>query len=247
MDRMLYIAMTGAKESLLAQAVTTHNLANVSTTGFRADLAAFQSRPVYGPGYPSRAYSVTEGSGVDLSPGTLVPTERELDVAINGDGWIAVQAPDGSEGYTRAGDLRVDTFGRLTNGAGHPVLGNGGPIALPPFEKLEIGADGTLSIQPVGQAPNTLAVVDRIKLVRPDDPASLVKGRDGLLHTPDAGAAPPDARVRLVSGMLESSNANAVEAMVSLIEQARNFETQVKMMHAAEDNDRAAAELMRMG
>jgi flagellar basal-body rod protein FlgF len=245
MDRMLYIAMTGAKESMLSQAMSSHNLANANTSGFRADLEAAQSMPLHGPGYASRAYSQVEGAGTDFTPGALMSTGRPLDVAVNGEGWIAVQAPDGSEAYSRAGDLRVDSAGRLMTGAGRPVLGNGGPIAVPPFEKLEIGTDGTLSIRPVGQGPETLAAVDRIKLVNPPL-EQLRKGEDGLMRTADGLPAVADARVSLVTGSLESSNVNPVEAMVGLIESARQFEMQVKMMRAAEENDQNAAQLMRM-
>lgn len=246
MDRLLYIAMSGAKETMLAQTVNTHNLANANTTGFRADLQAFQSLPVYGSVYPSRVYALTESMEVDFNPGALITTGRDLDVAINGDGWIGVQAPDGNEAYTRAGDLKINVNGLLTTGTGHPVMGNAGPVAIPPFEKLEIGADGTLSIQPLGQNPNTLAVVDRIKLVNPDI-ANLKKGDDGLIRMRDTQIAPPDARVRLQAGSLESSNVNSVESMVNMIRLARQFEIQIKMMSTAEENDEATTQLMRIG
>lgn len=246
MDRMLYVAMSGAKQTMLAQAVNTNNLANVNTTGFRSDLEAFRSLPVYGPGYPSRVYAQTEMPGTDFLAGTLSTTGRELDVAVNGEGWIAVQAADGSEAYTRAGDLRVTVNGQLETGAGRPVMGNGGPIAVPPFETLEIGADGTISIRPVGQAANALAVVDRIKLVNPPL-GQMEKGTDGLMRVKDGKNAAADAAVQLSSGVLESSNVNAVEAMVRMIELGRQFETQIKMMRAAQENDAASAQLMRMG
>ncbi len=247
MDRMLYVAMSGAKQIMLAQAVNNNNLANVSTAGFRADLDAFRSMPVFGPGYPSRVYTMTERPGTDMSSGALTTTGRELDVAVNGQGWITVQAPDGSEAYTRAGDLRVSVNGQLETGAGHPVMGNGGPIAVPPFEKIEIGADGTISILPVGQAPNALAVVDRIKLVNPLQ-RDMEKGVDGLMRVKNSrGDVAPDATVSLAGGVLESSNVNAVEAMVKMIELSRHYETQIKMMRVAQDNDVAATQMMRMG
>lgn len=246
MDRMLYVAMSGAKQIMLAQAVNNNNLANVSTAGFRADLDAFRSMPVFGPGYPSRVYAMTERPGTDMSSGALTTTGRELDVAVNGQGWITVQAPDGSEAYTRAGDLRVSVNGQLETGAGHPIMGNGGPIAVPPFEKIEIGADGTISILPVGQAPNALAVVDRIKLVNPLQ-RDMEKGVDGLMRVKNSrGDVAPDATVSLAGGVLESSNVNAVEAMVKMIELSRHYETQIKMMRVAQDNDVAATQMMRM-
>ena len=246
MDRMLYIAMSGAKETMNAQTVNSNNLANASTTGFRADLDAFQSLSVHGPGYPSRAYALSENFKVDFSPGALMVTGRDLDVAVNGEGWIAVQAPNGSEAYTRAGDFRVDSNGLLTTGAGHPVLGNAGPVAIPPFEKLELGNDGTVTVQPLGQSPNTLAVVDRIKLVNPDM-TSLVKGEDGLIRVEDGVPAQADAGVGLITGSLESSNVNGVESMVNMIQLARQFELQVKMMATSEQNDEATAQIMRIG
>ncbi len=244
MDRMLYIAMTGAREIMTSQAVNTNNLANASTTGFRADLESFSSVPVWGEGHPDRVYAAAEGMGVDFSGGSIQSTGRDLDVAIKGDGWIAVQAPDGSEAYTRSGDLRVDGFGVLTTGAGYPVLGEGGPIAVPPNGKLDIGADGTITVQPLGQGINALAIVDRIKLVNPPNSA-LEKGEEGLMRM-RGGVAEADASVSLASGALESSNTNAVESMVRMIELARQFEMQIKMMKTAEDNDRSAAKLMSM-
>ena len=246
MDRLLYVAMSGARETMQAQAVNAQNLANASTTGFRADLQSFQSLPVNGPGYASRVYGIAAAQGIDTSPGAAMGTGRELDIAIDGDGWIAVQGPDGNEAYTRAGDLRVDSLGLLRTGSGYPVMGNGSPVAIPPFEKIEIAGDGTISIRPLGQGANGLAVVDRIKLVNP--PASeLLKGADGLIHLKGGESAEADAGVRVQAGALESSNVNTVEAMVNLIQLARQYETQVKMMKNSEDNDRASAQLLRMG
>ncbi len=245
MDKLLYIAMSGAKQTMLAQTVNANNLANVNTTGFRADLAAFESLPVNGPGYASRAYAQSEGLGANFATGSLLTTGRDLDVAVRGDGYIAVLAPDGTEAYTRAGDLRVDSGGQLVNGAGHRVLGNGGPLAIPPHEKLEVGTDGTISIRPVGQQASALATLDRIKLVNAP-PGSLQKGADGLLRPVDGGQLQPNASVQLVSGALESSNVNAVEAMVNMISLSRHFEMQVKTMKSAEENDRRGDELLRL-
>jgi len=246
MDRLLYVAMNGARETMQAQAVNAQNLANASTTGFRADLQSFESLPVYGPGYASRVYGMAADQGIDTKPGAAMGTGRELDIAVNGEGWIAVQGPDGNEAYTRAGDLRVDSLGLLRTGAGRPVMGNGSPIAIPPFEKIEIAGDGTISIRPVGQGANAIAVVDRIKLVNPPR-GELMKGADGLVHLKGGETAEADASVVIQAGALESSNVNTVEAMVNLIQLARQYETQVKMMENSEENDRASAQLMRMG
>lgn len=245
MDRMLFIAMNGAKETMTAQAINTNNLANASTTGFRADFQSSMSQQVYGPGHPSRVYASVNGEGVDFTQGSIISTGRELDVAINGEGWFAVQAADGSEAYTRAGDFKIDNLGRLTNGAGFAVLGNGGPISVPANAKLEIGSDGTISIQPLGQPVNTLAIIDRIKLVNPSDD-QLEKGVDGLMHMKSGKVAAEDASIRVVSGSLESSNVNTVGALVRMIELARQYETHIKLMQSAEENDRASAEIIKM-
>jgi len=246
MDRMLYVAMTGAKETLQAQAVNNHNLANASTTGFRAELSAFQSRAVDGSGYASRVYATNASTGWNNQSGALLSTGRDLDVAINGDGWIAVQGPDGKEAYTRAGDLQIDPNGNLTNGAGHPVLGDGGPINVPPYTSIFFARDGSISIVAQGQTPDTTATVDRIKLVKPADTA-IARGDDGLFRMKDGSEAPSDPSVQLGSGTLESSNVNTADAMVTMIELARHFEMQVKAIRTAEENGAASAQIMRMG
>jgi flagellar basal-body rod protein FlgF len=244
MDRFLYISMTGAKETLRAQTVNNHNQGNASTTGFRADLSAFQSRAVAGSGFPSRAYATNATVGWDASQGALTDTGRDLDIGINGPGWIAVQGADGREAYTRAGDLRIEPTGLLKNGAGLTVMGEGGPISVPPNTSLMIAADGTISIVPVGQGPETTSQVGRIKLVNP--PAeSLVRGDDGLFRTTDGTDAPADANVRVASGVLETSNVNAADAMVNMIELSRHFDLQVKAMRTAEENAAASAQLLK--
>jgi flagellar basal-body rod protein FlgF len=244
MDRFLYVSMTGAKETLRAQTVNNHNLANASTTGFRADLSAFQTRAVAGSGYASRAYATNATIGWDASQGALTSTGRDLDVGIQGPGWIAVQGADGREAYTRAGDLRIEPTGLLLNGAGQQVMGEGGPISIPPHTSLMIAADGTISIVPVGQGPETTSQVGRIKLVNP--PAeSLVRGDDGLFRTVDGSDAPPDANVRVASGVLEASNVNIADAMVNMIELSRHFDLQVKAMRTAEENAAASAQLLK--
>jgi len=246
MDRMLYVAMSGAKETLLAQANNSSNLANVNTAGFMEDLNQFRSMPVFGQGYPTRVYALDERPDINFHKGSLEATGNPLDVAVDGKGYLAVQALDGTEAYTRRGDLKVDANGIVTNGEGLPVLGNGGPIALPPFEKIAIAADGTITIQPEGATPEALAIVDRIKLVDPPA-ADLRKGEDGLMRLKDGANPPADARTRLVSGSLESSNVNVADALVNMIELSRKFEFQVKMMKTAQDLDAATAKLMRLG
>ena len=246
MDRMVYVAMTGAKQTMHAQAINSHNLANASTPGFRADLHAFGSLPVEGPGQPTRVNAVAEPQGFSRGAGPVTSTGRALDVAVQGEGWITVQAPDGNEAFTRAGDLRVSALGLLTTGAGHPVMGNEGPIALPPYSELTMGADGTISIVPLGQSADTLAVVDRIKLVNPE-PGQMFKGSDGLVRMQESFSADPDASVQLMSATLESSNVNAADVMVNMIQLARQFEMHVKLMQGAEQNAEAASRLLRLG
>lgn len=246
MDRMLYIAMTGASQVSKAQAVNSNNLANASTDGFRADFEAFRSLPLNGPGHNSRVYAVDEGQGIDFSTGTLETTGNALDVSIKGKGWITVQAPDGSNAYTRAGDLKVTRFGQLQTGAGHPVVGaDGGPIAFPPFDKLEIGDDGTVSIVPQGQDASTIASINRIELVNPPQD-KMYKGRDGLMRVEEGQLVLADSKVKLVSGTLETSNVNPVESLVSMITLARQFEMQIKVMSTAQEIDAASTQLMRI-
>lgn len=245
MDRMLYVAMSGAKQTMLAQTANSNNLANANTDGFRADLATFRSMPVYGAGEATRVYAMAESSGVDTTSGAITPTGRDLDIAIKGEGWIAVQAPDGSEAYTRTGNLQITEGGVLKTSAGLSILGNGGPIAIPPSEKVEIGADGTVSIRGIGQTANALTILDRIKLVKIDG-ADLQKGEDGLMRMRDGSSSAPDATVSVIAGALETSNVNTVEAMVNLISLARQYETQVKLMKTAEDIDTAATQLLSL-
>ena len=246
MDRSLYIAMSGAKQTLLAQTTNANNLANAQTTGFKSDLEQFRSQPVYGAGYPTRVYAMTEKPGTDLSHGAMQTTGRDLDVAIDGDGFIAVQGTDGKEAYSRAGDLRITPDGLLQTGSGLQVLGQGGPISIPPADKLTIGGDGSISIIPMGAGnATTLMEIDRIKLVNPEL-TNLEKLNDGLLHTKDRKPLAADANVKLASGVLEGSNVNSINAMVDMIELARNFELQTKVMKSVEENSAASAKLIQM-
>jgi len=248
MDRSLYIAMNGAKQTLLAQSANSNNLANTQTVGFKSDYEQFRTMPTFGPGYPSRVYAMTERPGSDLSTGGLQTTGKDMDIAINGNGWFAVRAKDGSEAYTRAGDLRVTTQGLLENGAGQQFLGESGrPIAIPPARKVEIGRDGTISIIPQGTNAANLVLVDRIKLVNPGN-ENLEKREDGLMHLKQVGGPPlrADANVNLMQGVLEGSNVNPMSAMVEMIELARNFELQTKVMKDIDDNAGVTAKLMQM-
>lgn len=252
MDRSLYIAMNGAKQTLLSQTANANNLANTQSTGFKSDFEQFRSQPVFGPGFPTRVYAMSERPGTDFAIGPLQMTENPMDVAIKGEGWIAVRDAQGQEAYTRAGDLKITPQGQLLTNDGLPVLGNDGPIALQPFDKLMIGEDGTISMIPQGGNATATLVADRIKLVNPKI-SDLEKTNDGLMHLkpPPAGQPPippplADANVKLVQGALEGSNVSAVGAMVEMIELARNFELQTQVMKTAHEDSGAAARLMRL-
>lgn len=245
MDRSLFIAMSGAKQTLLAQTTNANNLANTQTSGFKSDLEQFRSMPVFGPGYPTRVYAMAERPGTDLSPGAMQQTGRDLDVAIDGEGWLAVQGADGKEAYTRAGDLRITPDGLLQTGAGLQVLGQDGPISIPPSQKLSIGKDGTISVVPLGANSTNSATIDRIKLVKPALD-NMEKLTDGLMHVKDGKPVAASADVSLVQGAVEGSNVNAITAMVDMIELSKNFELQTKVMKDADENSQASAKLMQM-
>lgn len=245
MDRALYVAMTGATQTLQAQAVNSHNLANASTTGFRAELVASLSAPVTGAGHPTRVAALAGGLGWDAREGAIISTGRPLDIALRADAWLAVQAPDGSEAYTRAGDLRVDAAGQLRTGAGHMVMGDGGPLSLPLSTQVTVGEDGTLSVIPAGQAASAPVQVGRLRIVRADA-QDLVRAPDGLMRAAERAELSPAAGAALQSGSLESSNVNLAETMVTMIQLARQFELQTRAMKAAEENAAAAATLVRV-
>lgn len=246
MDKALYIAMTGAKNNMMAQVNHSNNLANVNTSGFKADLAQARSMPVYyGEGLPTRSFAMVESPATDFASGPIVETGRELDIAIEGDGFIAVQGADGLEAFTRAGSLYVDSVGMLRTGNGLPVLGNGGPVALPAAEKIEVAIDGTITIVPLGQGAESVAQVDRIKLVNPDL-ETLNKSEDGLFRTFNGGEeVPADGAVRVVSGFIEGSNVNAVTEMTSILSLSRQYEMQVKIMQTVKENSESSARLLQ--
>jgi len=245
MDRLIYIAMNGAKHTMHQQAQVAHNLANASTTGYKAEANSFRALPVLGEGAQTRTFVVDSTTGADLSAGAIQNTDRDLDVAVQGRGWIAVQAADGSEAYTRNGSLLVGANGLLQTRNGLMVMGDGGPLAVPPDAEITIAKDGTVSIIPMGQSPNTVAVVGRIKLVNPPE-ADLAKSGDGLFRLKSGMPAPADANVALAQKSLEISNVNAVDALVSMISLARQYDMQVKLLQNAENNARQAAQIMNM-
>nr|WP_290443875.1 flagellar basal body rod protein FlgF [Halomonas sp. Mc5H-6] len=245
---MLYTAMSGAKHTMDQQSVVSNNLANVATSGFRAQLQAARSVPVEGDALlPTRTSAVTTTPGTDYSQGPIERTGRMLDVAMQDDAWMAVQDGDGVETYTRRGDLQVDSDGILMS-VGRPVVGDGGPIALPQGAQISIGADGTISAIPQGEGPEALVNVGRIKLVTPQE-GELTRGEDGLFRAPpneegEPGALAADEDATLVSGALEGSNVSAVDAMVTMIDAARRYDMQMKMLSSADENAQRANSML---
>lgn len=238
MDRMIYLSMAAAKATMHRQEVVSHNLANVSTNGFRAELAAFRAVPVRGDGASSRVYALESTVGYSTAPGVVQTTGRPLDVAVKGNSWLAVQALDGTEAYTRAGALEVNAEGVLTDLQGRPVVGDGGPLTIPANAEVEVASDGTVSAKVGRERPQPLG---RLKLVTPEAP--LQRGTDGLFRAAEGDlAADPAARVQ--SGALEGSNVNAVESMVAMIAAARQFEQQMKALQTAEQKEQSATKLL---
>lgn len=247
MDKALYVAMTGASASLRAQASVANNLANVDTAGFKAELAATEAFQVRGPGLNSRVAAVPIEQGFDRSVGAIHQSDRPLDVALMEGRWLAVQAADGTEAYTRNGQLQVNALGQLTTSGGHPVLGEGGPIAIPPYQQINIGSDGSISIVPQGQTAATIAIVGRLKVV--DAPHERLERRpDGLMRDiqPAQGGFAPAAGRVLTSGAYEGSNVNAASALVQMIQLQRQYEMQVKVIGRADENARSANGLLKL-
>ncbi len=246
MDKMVYTAMTGARHIVEQQAVTANNLANATTTGFRAQLDAFRAVPLLGPGLPTRTMVVDTTMGADFSQGSLQSTGRELDVGVQGAGWIAVQLEDGSEAYTRNGNLTLNENGVLQVQGGKQVAGDGGAnITIPPNTTIGIGRDGTVSGISTATPGGAVTVLGRIKLVNPP-PEQMVRGADGLFRLRDGAQADADATVRLAAGTLEASNVNVVNEMVNMISQARAFEMHMALLKNAESNDTRAAQMLSL-
>ncbi len=243
---MLYIASSGAKQDLLATAVRANNLANAQTTGFRAQLENARSMPAFGEGLPTRVFAMTENPSNNYESGAMVQTNRDLDVAIQGDGWFSVLDKEGNEAYTRAGSFHLDANGVLTDQDGNAIIGDNGPIQLPiPLDNINIADDGTISVRQLGAPVFVFEEVDRLKLVKPDV-REMERGNDGLFRQKNGEVAAADAAVAVKSGMVENSNVNPVEELVSMIELQRHYELQVKMMKKAEELDTRGNMLLRI-
>ncbi len=246
MDRLVYTALSGLKGQMDAQATIANNIANASTIGFRADRVNFERLMIKGDGHNSRLPSAETVVDMDRRAGTVVQTGRDLDLAITGDNWLAVQTADGSEAYTRRGDLRIAPSGVLETGDGFPVMGSGGPITVPPYDKIMIAEDGTLSIIPPGADPAAPPqVIDQLKLVS-DQGSKTVKGLDNLLHVRGGGVLPADLEARVQTGSLEQSNVNLTQALVDMIENQRSYEVQANLLREAKNMDESSASLMRV-
>ncbi|MCC2957021.1 flagellar basal-body rod protein FlgF [Massilia sp. IC2-477] len=245
MDRLIYTAASGAKHILEQQATTSNNLANVNTTGFRAQLDVFRAVPVQSEGLPTRAFVVNSTPAADFTAGALQVTGRDLDVAIKGQGWFAVQMPDGTEAYTRNGSLQTSPNGLLTTAGGATIAGEGGPITIPPDVTITVGGDGTISTISTTDQPAAANILGRLKLVNPPT-ENMVRGDDGLFRLKDGGTAQPDPAVSVAGGALEGSNVSAVDSMVNMINLARSFETQMSLMKNAENNAMKATQILAL-
>jgi flagellar basal-body rod protein FlgF len=246
MDRLIYTAMTGAAATMGQEAAVAHNLANATSTGFKAELHRLRAVPIQNTQLPTRAFVVDASVADDFTPGPLQHTNRSMDVAVQGKGWLAVQLPDGTEAYTRNGSLEVNANGILQTRSGLPVVGGGGPITVPPDVEVVVGADGTVSAVPRTGARNNTTTVGQLKLVNPPE-QDLRRGGDGYFRLADGNPAPADPAVRVASGYLEGSNVNVVEQMVTMISLARHYETQTKLLSVAQEMDRSAAQLVAKG
>ncbi|HKR18110.1 flagellar basal body rod protein FlgF [Rhizorhapis sp.] len=245
MDRLVHTAMTAMRGAMARQTAIANNLANAATIGFRAEIANANTTWLNGPGLNARAQATEQVIAADMASGSVTQTDNPLDVAMNGDALLAVQAPDGDEAYTRRGDLKLSDSGLLTTGDGNPVLGDGGPITLPPADSITIAKDGGIWIVPQGGDPAQPQQVDRLKLVSPKG-SQIAKGLDGLFREKNGGTLPQDPEGGVTAEALEGSNVNATQALVQMIEASRAWETQIKLVSTAKELDDGGASLMRL-
>jgi flagellar basal-body rod protein FlgF len=245
MDKLVYTAASGLKAHMASQAAIANNMANVNTTGYRADRVVFDRLSVTGPGFDARVPASEQVLDADRKAGAMMQTGRDLDVAVTGDAWIAVQAPDGTEAYTRRGDLSVNASGVLETGDGHPVMGSGGPITVPPAQSVKIGRDGSVAIVPAGSTDGVSQVIDTVKLVSTKG-SQTAKGLDNLLYVKGGGVLPQDMEAQVTSGALEGSNVDMTQSLVDMIENQRAYEVQANLLKEAKNMDESSASVMRM-
>jgi len=244
MDKLLYVAMTGASQMMNAQSTHANNLANVDTQGFKADFVQARSQPLYGETFATRVFSQAEQPGTDFASGPMQQTNNPLDMAIKGEGFFTVLDEQGEEAFTREGSFFVDVNGFMRNNKGQIAMGNAGPMIIPPYETLEIGVDGSVSIRPLGQDATALVEIDRLKMVNPEL-EQIEKSQDGLFRRKDQDFEPPAAGVRVQSGFTEGSNVNPVHSLLSIMSLSRQFELSMKVMSQAETMDQASSQLLR--
>ena len=245
MDRVIYTSLSAMRGSSARQTAIANNLANAQTPGFRADMAEAQSLWLKGEGFDTRAVASEEVLGADMAAGTITQTGRDLDVAVQGDALLVVQAKNGEEAYTRRGDLQLSPSGLLTTGDGHPVQGAQGPVTIPPADSIKIDQEGRIFVVPAGGDPENPQEVDRLRMATPAG-SDVVKGIDGLFRVKGGGILPDDPEARLVTRSIEGSNVAATTALVEMIEASRSWDTQLKMITDARDMDSATANLMQL-
>ena len=245
MDRLIYTSLTAMRGSMSRQTAIANNLANAQTPGFRADIANAQSLWLDGNGLDARAMASEEVLGADMRAGTVTQTGRDLDIAMQGDALLVVQAKDGEEAYTRRGDLQISPSGLLTTGDGHPVQGGQGPVTIPPADAISIDQEGRVWVVPQGGDPENPQEVDRLRLATPTG-SEIAKGLDGLFRVKGEGILPDDPEARLLTRSLEGSNVTATSALVEMIEASRSWDTQLKMISDVRDMDSATANLMQL-
>lgn len=245
MDRVIYTSLTAMRGSMARQTAIANNLANAQTPGFRADMAEAQTLWLHGSGLDARAVTSEEVIGADMQAGTVMATGRDLDIAMQGEAMLVVQAPNGEEGYTRRGDLKLASSGLLTTGDGHPVQGAQGPVTIPPADSIRVDEEGRVWVVPAGGDPENPLQVDRLRLAGPTG-SDIVKGLDGLFRVRGGGILPDDPEARVVTRSLEGSNVSATTALVSMIEASKAWDSQLKLISDAREMDSSTANLMQL-
>ncbi|MEY2935824.1 MAG: hypothetical protein RL033_6573 [Pseudomonadota bacterium] len=232
------MAASGASAQMTALDATANNLANATTPGYKADQAVFQEHLVQalfaGKAQPEMRYTSVATVHHDLRSGPLQVTQRPLDVAIDGDGYFAVQTPRG-ERYTRAGGFQVGPGSTLVTAQGYAVLDSGGsPIRIPEEGgSAEIGDDGVLRVggEEVGQ----------LRVVEFEQPGALEKDGDTMFRATPGTGEPMPSSATLQAGALELPNVSIVKGMTDLVSATRAFEALEKAVEAYSELERRAA------
>lgn len=245
MDKMIHSSLSAMQGIMARQTAIANNMANAATTGFRAEVVNAKAKHLSSAQLDSRAIAYERVFAADLASAPVTATRRPLDIALDGDAMLSVQSRNGETAYTRRGDLSLNESGLVTTGAGDPVLGENGPLIIPPAEKISIAKDGGVWIVPQGGNDSEIQQVDRLALVSFTG-SDIVKGNDNLFRVRGGGALPADADARLTSGALEGSNVNMTASLVDMIEASRAWETQVKLLSTAKELDSSGVSLMQL-